>query len=47
MPTGHPGDPVLARIAEELRERYAIGHVTLQIETDPESACSLAPDHVV
>jgi len=47
MPGGHPGDAALARIAGELQERFAIGHVTLQIETDPESACSLAPDHVV
>jgi cobalt-zinc-cadmium efflux system protein len=47
MPAGHPGDRVLARVAAELQERFAIGHVTLQIETDPESACRLAPDHVV
>ena len=47
MPGGHPGDAALARIAGELAERFAIGHATLQIETDPESACTLAPDHVV
>jgi cobalt-zinc-cadmium efflux system protein len=47
MPAGHPGDAVLAQVAGELQERFAIGHVTLQIETDPESACRLAPDHVV
>jgi cobalt-zinc-cadmium efflux system protein len=47
MPGGHPGDDMLAAIAGELHERFAIGHVTLQIETDPESACRLAPDHVV
>ncbi|HXQ52226.1 MAG TPA: cation diffusion facilitator family transporter [Stellaceae bacterium] len=47
MPGGHPGDDMLAHIAGELHERFAIGHVTLQIETDPESACRLAPDHVV
>jgi cobalt-zinc-cadmium efflux system protein len=47
MPGGHPGDAALARIAGELQERFAIGHATLQIETDPESACTLAPDHVV
>ncbi len=47
MPGGHPGDETLARIAHELQERFAIGHVTIQVETDPEHACLLAPDHVV
>jgi cobalt-zinc-cadmium efflux system protein len=47
MPQGHPGDEALARIAHELHERFAIGHVTIQVETDPEHACTLAPDHVV
>jgi cobalt-zinc-cadmium efflux system protein len=47
MPAGHPGDAALARVASELHERFAIGHVTLQVETDPEHACTLAPDHVV
>jgi cobalt-zinc-cadmium efflux system protein len=47
MPSGHPGDDALARIAGSLHERFRIGHVTLQIETDPEHACMLAPDHVV
>jgi cobalt-zinc-cadmium efflux system protein len=47
MPGGHPGDEILARVATDLHEHFAIGHVTLQVETDPESACRLAPDHVV
>ncbi len=47
MPGGHPGDDALARIARDLHDRFAIGHVTLQVETDPEHACILAPDHVV
>jgi cobalt-zinc-cadmium efflux system protein len=47
MPGGHPGDDALAHIAGDLHERFQIGHVTLQIETDPEHACLLAPDHVV
>jgi len=47
MPAGHPGDAALARIADELHKRFAIGHVTIQVETDPEHACTLAPDHVV
>jgi cobalt-zinc-cadmium efflux system protein len=41
MPAGHPGDEALARIADELHERFAIGHVTLQVETDPDRACHL------
>jgi cobalt-zinc-cadmium efflux system protein len=47
MPAGHPGDEALAEIAGELHQRFAIGHVTIQVETDPEHACRLAPDHVV
>jgi cobalt-zinc-cadmium efflux system protein len=47
MPGGHPGDVTLAQIATDLQERFAIGHATLQIETDPDAACALAPDHVV
>lgn len=48
MPAGHPGDQVLARVAEELRRQFAIGHVTIQVETgDPEHPCALVPDHVV
>lgn len=47
MPDGHPGDATLARIATGLHDSFAIGHVTIQVETDPEHACLLAPDHVV
>jgi len=47
MPAGHPGDETLAEIATELHDRFAIGHVTIQVEIDPEHACRLAPDHVV
>jgi cobalt-zinc-cadmium efflux system protein len=46
MPTGHPGDAALARIANDLHDRFAIGHVTLQVETDLEGACRLT-DHAV
>ena len=31
---GHPGDDFLKRVAEELQHNFAIGHTTLQIETD-------------
>jgi cobalt-zinc-cadmium efflux system protein len=48
MPGGHPGDAVLAKIADELRDRFGIEHATIQVETgDPEHPCVLVPDHVV
>jgi len=47
MPKGHPGDNFLAETAHELMHRFGIGHVTIQIETSEETACALAPEHVV
>ncbi|MBE0620951.1 MAG: cation transporter [Burkholderiales bacterium] len=48
MPGGHPGDHLTAKIADELRERYGIGHATIQVETgDERHPCVLASDHVV
>jgi cobalt-zinc-cadmium efflux system protein len=47
MPGGHPGDPFLHDLAAEFATRFRIGHATVQIETDPDSACALAPDEVV
>lgn len=47
MPGGHPGDAFLMRAAAELKERFGIGHVTLQVETSEDTACALAPDHVL
>ncbi len=44
MPAGHPGDAFLMRVAAELEARHGIGHVTLQVETDPATVCGLAPD---
>ena len=46
-PAGYPGDGFSAGIAAELKKRFGIDHVTLQIETDPTSPCALEPDHVV
>src|SRR6185503_3054946 len=46
MPTGHPGDGFILNVADELRRRYSIGHVSLQVEIDG-TACPLAPAHVV
>jgi cobalt-zinc-cadmium efflux system protein len=47
FPAGHPGDAFLLRAASELRHRFGIDHTTLQIEISEDSACHLAPDHVV
>lgn len=47
MPAGHPGDQFIAATCASLREKYRIGHATLQIETDPNANCHLAPDNVV
>jgi cobalt-zinc-cadmium efflux system protein len=47
IPSGHPKDDFLMEICNELREHHGIGHVTLQIETDPNSKCVIAPDHII
>lgn len=47
MPNGHPGDGFLMDTAHGLKHRFSIGHSTIQIETNEETACSLAPDEVV
>ena len=47
FPRGHPGDQFLLTAAAELRQRFGIGHTTLQIEISDDIACHLAPDHVV
>jgi len=48
MPDGHPGDRFIAQAGNELRERFGIGHATIQVETgDEQHPCPLAPDNVV
>lgn len=47
MPGGHPGDAFLADLADQLRERFGIGHATIQVETGAQTACALEPDHLV
>ncbi len=47
MPEGHPGDDFLIAVSDELRHDYGIGHATLQVETDANNACALAPDETV
>ena len=47
MPQGHPGDAFLLQVQDELHEHHSIEHPTIQIETNPDSACRLAPENVV
>jgi len=48
MPEGHPGDHFIAQVADELRQRFGVGHATIQLEIgDARHPCPLAPEHVV
>lgn len=48
MPGGHPGDAMLLRLAQELRDRFGIVHATIQIElADTEATCALLTEHAV
>lgn len=47
MPAGHPGDHFLLETARMIRSEHGIGHATLQIEVDEDTACELMPDNVV
>jgi cobalt-zinc-cadmium efflux system protein len=47
LPGGHPGDEFLMQATTELKRGFGIGHTTLQIEVSAETACQLAPNHVV
>lgn len=47
MPGGHPGDGALMEVCQGLRERFRIGHATLQVEIDSDTPCALEPAHVV
>ena len=38
---GHPGDAWLADLAHAIEDRFAINHVTIQIELDPDGPCNL------
>ena len=46
-PAGDDDDAFLHGVAQALRERFGIGHVTLQVETGEDTPCALAPDHTV
>ena len=46
MPDGHPGDDFFSGLADELLQRFRIGHPTVQIETGGEAKpCPLAAGH--
>jgi len=42
-PHGHPGDAWLARVCEELHEKFAIDHATIQVEVGPDVHGDHAP----
>jgi cobalt-zinc-cadmium efflux system protein len=46
-PANDDGDSFLHSACEGLAHRFNIGHATLQVETDSDSACRLAPAEVV
>jgi cobalt-zinc-cadmium efflux system protein len=47
IPGGRPDDGFLRDLAHDLKHHFGIGHPTVQIETDAEVSCPLAPAHVV
>jgi len=47
MPGGHPGDEFLVQLAYKLKERFSIGHATIQVEVDKGIVCGLESDHVI
>ncbi len=47
MPGGHPGDAFMVATATTLKNRFKIGHSTLQIELSADTVCALAPDDVL
>jgi len=46
-PANDDGDHFLHAACEGLAHRFNIGHATLQVETDPDHGCRLAPAEVV
>ncbi len=47
MPGGHPGDAFMAAVSKRLQDEFHIGHATVQVETNPDHPCVLAPESVV
>lgn len=46
MPAGVPSDAFLHGVAQRMRDRFGIGHATIQVERDA-AACALEPAEVV
>jgi len=44
VPSGYPGDTFVADVCSALKEKFGIGHATIQIETDSKAHCALEPD---
>jgi cobalt-zinc-cadmium efflux system protein len=47
VPGDAPGDAFLLEVCRSLKMEFGIGHATVQVESDPNLDCALAPDHVV
>jgi cobalt-zinc-cadmium efflux system protein len=47
IPGARPDDGFLRDLAHDLKHDFGIGHPTVQIETDADITCALAPAHVV
>lgn len=47
MPAGCPDDAFLHAVCAMLKEKFAIGHATIQVERDDGHACALEPHDVV
>ncbi len=47
IPGGHPGDGFIVEICEELEHHHGIDHVTLQVETDAQTQCTVHCDRAV
>jgi cobalt-zinc-cadmium efflux system protein len=47
IPSGHPSDDFMAKVAAELKERFGISHATLQDELGSKEDCALEPVEVV
>lgn len=47
MPGGYPKDEFLVHIGDAMKDKFGIGHFSVQVETNPLTRCAMAPDDVV
>lgn len=47
MPQGYPQDEFLMRIGDAMRDKFGIGHFSVQVETNPLTHCAMAPEDIV